>query len=157
MTEIGTWLRQAREAAGITLDQVAAQTKVRGGLLADLEANRLQRLPQRVFVRGFVRSYAEAVGAPVGEALEVLEHHYGISEGRIDEVFTQAQPVLERQAGSGRPRLALALVLLVALLTFAVAWAVQHSGSPRKAASAAVKTDVDSGTAGTLADPNGRR
>jgi len=155
MTEIGTWLKQARESRGLTLEQVSQVTKVRSGLLMDLEANRLHKLPERVFVRGFVQAYADAVSAPAGEALGLLEQHYGVAEGRTEEVFAAAHPVSE-PSGRGRSKLAATLVILAALLTFSVAWVVQNSGSPRKAASAARTTDVDSGTAGSLADPRSR-
>lgn len=156
MTEIGTWLKQSRESRGMTLEQVSVVTKVRTGLLMDLEANRLYKLPERVFVRGFVQSYAEAVQAPAGEALGLLEQHYGVTDGRADEVYAHAHPVAEPGPGR-RSKVVLALVVVVALLTFSVAWAVQNSGSPRKAASTArTSTDVDSGTAGSLADPRSR-
>jgi len=155
MTEIGTWLKQARESRGLTLEQVSKATKVRSGLLMDLEANRLHKLPERVFVRGFVQAYANTVEVPAGEALGLLEQHFGVAEGRVEEVFATAHPVAEPSAG-GRSKLAAGLVILVALLTFSVAWAVQNSGSPQKAASAAKTTDVDSGTANSLADPRSR-
>ena len=155
MTEIGTWLKQARESRGMSVEQVAQVTKVRSGLLMDLEANRLHKLPERVFVRGFVQAYADAVAAPSGEALGILEQHYGVSEGRTEEVFGNSHPLVERPAG-GRTKVAVVLLVLAAMLTFSVAWAVQNSGSPRKAASAAKSTDVNSGTAGSLADPRSR-
>jgi cytoskeleton protein RodZ len=155
MTEIGTWLKQARESRGLSLEQVSTVTKVRSGLLMDLEANRLHKLPERVFVRGFVQAYADAVQAPAGEALGLLEQHYGVAEGRTEEVFATSHPVAE-PTRSGRSKAAVVLVVLAALVTFSVAWAVQNSGSPRKAASAAKTTDVDSGTAGSLADPRSR-
>jgi cytoskeleton protein RodZ len=155
MTEIGTWLKQARESRGLSLEQVSTVTKVRSGLLMDLEANRLHKLPERVFVRGFVQAYAEAVQAPTGEALGLLEKHYGVSEGRTEEIFATAHPMVEGP-GKGRSKVAAVLVILAALLTFSVAWAVQNSGTVRKSASAAKTTDVDSGTAGSLADPHSR-
>ncbi len=155
MTEIGTWLKQARESRGLSLEQVSTVTKVRSGLLMDLESNRLHKLPERVFVRGFVQAYAEAVQAPAGEALGLLEQHYGVAEGRTEEVFATAHPVAE-PTRRGRSKVAVVLVVLAAVLTFSVAWAVQNSGSVRKAASATKTTDVDSGTAGSLADPRSR-
>lgn len=155
MTEIGTWLKQAREGRGLSLEQVSTVTKVRSGLLMDLEANRLHKLPERVFVRGFVQAYAEAVQAPTGEALSLLEQHYGVAEGRPEEVFVTAPSVVDRP-GISRGKIGVALVILAAMLTFSVAWAVQNSGSVRKPASASKTTDVDSGTAGSLADPHSR-
>jgi cytoskeletal protein RodZ len=61
--DLGSYLRNAREARQLTLEAVAAQTKIRAQLWRDLEANDLKRWPkQEVYRRGFLRSYANAVG-----------------------------------------------------------------------------------------------
>lgn len=58
----GAWLREARERAGISLDDIAASTKLGRGLLTALERNDLSRWPAGIFRRAFVRSYAGLVG-----------------------------------------------------------------------------------------------
>jgi transcriptional regulator with XRE-family HTH domain len=60
--DFGAWLRDARERAGLTLDDIAASTKVGRGLLTALERNDLSRWPAGIFRRAFVRSYAGLVG-----------------------------------------------------------------------------------------------
>jgi transcriptional regulator with XRE-family HTH domain len=58
----GVDLRQARERRGLTLHQVADQTKVSAALFAAMERNDFSRWPAGIFRRAFIRSYAEAVG-----------------------------------------------------------------------------------------------
>lgn len=68
----GAQLRQAREAAGLTLQQVAAETRIAERHLAMIEAEEFARLPARTYAVGFSRSFAKAVGLdPNTIALEV--------------------------------------------------------------------------------------
>ena len=69
----GAWLRRARETRSLTLAEVAAATKVPRSSLELLEAADLAHLPAEVFVRGFIRSYARAVGAVEAEPLALYD------------------------------------------------------------------------------------
>lgn len=60
--EFGASLRHERERRGISLDEIAEQTKVSASLLSGLERGDLSRWPAGIFRRAFVRSYATAVG-----------------------------------------------------------------------------------------------
>ena len=63
MTQFGTQLKEAREGRGLTLQQVAASTKISVSVLEALEQGDFPRLPGGIFSRAFVRSYALEVGA----------------------------------------------------------------------------------------------
>ena len=58
----GPVLRAARERAGVTLEDMAAETKLGTELWADLEDNNLSRWPRRIYARSYIRDYAERVG-----------------------------------------------------------------------------------------------
>ena len=58
----GGKLRDARERRGISLRQIADTTKISIAVLEGLERNDISHLPGGIFGRGFVRSYASAVG-----------------------------------------------------------------------------------------------
>lgn len=62
METVGPKLRDARVARGLSLEDVAAITKVPKSTLALLEKDQYATLPAAVFVRGFIRSYAKVVG-----------------------------------------------------------------------------------------------
>jgi len=54
----GMLLRDAREAAGISLDSVAQQLKLHLRQVKALEDDDFAQLPGRTFIRGFIRNYA---------------------------------------------------------------------------------------------------
>jgi cytoskeletal protein RodZ len=59
---IGAQLQTAREARGLTLEQVAAETRIPQRHLQTIEAGELSALPARTYAIGFARTYARAVG-----------------------------------------------------------------------------------------------
>jgi len=59
---LGAWLRSERERAGLSLETIAAHTKVARPLLVALERNDVSRWPAGIFRRAFVRGYADLVG-----------------------------------------------------------------------------------------------
>jgi cytoskeleton protein RodZ len=67
--DIGAYLREARERAGITLRDVATATKISVPALDALERNDIARLPGGIFVRAFVRAYAKQVGLDPEDAV----------------------------------------------------------------------------------------
>ena len=61
-TNFGARLRQAREARGISLREIATSTKISVSVLERLERNDVSKLPGGIFSRAFVRSYAQEIG-----------------------------------------------------------------------------------------------
>lgn len=62
MTDFGGTLRRAREARGLSLQEIAATTKISASVLEALERNDVSKLPGGIFSRSFVRSYASEIG-----------------------------------------------------------------------------------------------
>lgn len=62
LAEIGAYLRQAREDRLLTLDQVAAKTLIQARLLNAIEHGKLHQLPEPIYIRGFIKRYADALG-----------------------------------------------------------------------------------------------
>jgi transcriptional regulator with XRE-family HTH domain len=73
----GRRLREQREHLGITLDAIAASTKIKSSLLAGLERGDVSRWPVGIFQRAFVREYARAIGLPpepvVAEFVQIFD------------------------------------------------------------------------------------
>jgi transcriptional regulator with XRE-family HTH domain len=65
----GPVLRAARERKGVSLKQLAAETKLSSELWEALEDNNLARWPKRIFARSYVRDYAERVGLDSDEVV----------------------------------------------------------------------------------------
>lgn len=62
MSPLGSELRSAREAKGISLEEIAAATRIGLRYLKDLEEDNLADFPSSFFTRSVLRSYARAVG-----------------------------------------------------------------------------------------------
>jgi transcriptional regulator with XRE-family HTH domain len=60
--DFGSRLRQERERRKISLDSIAASTKVNVALYEGLERDDVSRWPSGIFGRSFVRAYATAIG-----------------------------------------------------------------------------------------------
>ncbi|MDZ4202705.1 MAG: DUF4115 domain-containing protein [Gallionella sp.] len=68
----GRTLREARERLGLTIADVALQTKLASRQIEALEQDDFHRLPELPFVRGFVRSYAKILGLEAQPLLDSL-------------------------------------------------------------------------------------
>jgi cytoskeleton protein RodZ len=68
----GARLRAAREAAGLSLEQVAQQLKLAPRQVRALEEEDFAQLPGRTFARGFVRNYARLLNLDGEELLATL-------------------------------------------------------------------------------------
>jgi transcriptional regulator with XRE-family HTH domain len=75
-TTLGSWLRRERERRGITLAQIAEDTKVAVPLLQGLEADDLSRWPGGIFRRAFARSYATAIGLDAEMVVQRIEEEH---------------------------------------------------------------------------------
>jgi transcriptional regulator with XRE-family HTH domain len=73
---LGIWLRRERERRGVTLRQIADQTKVAVPLLEGLEADNLSRWPAGIYRKAFVRSYAAAIGLDADEVVKRFEREH---------------------------------------------------------------------------------
>ncbi|MEH2297696.1 MAG: helix-turn-helix domain-containing protein [Nostoc sp.] len=62
LKEITTYLRQVRQEKSIRIEEIAAQTLIRAGILQALEEERFEELPEPIFVQGFIRRYGDALG-----------------------------------------------------------------------------------------------
>lgn len=76
--DVGARLKAAREAAGKSLADISATTRVPSRLLDALERNAVDELPRGPYAIGFARTYAKAVGldeAAVSEGVRALQQH----------------------------------------------------------------------------------
>ncbi len=69
MESIGDYLKRERELRNITLEEVANATKINIGTLRAIEEGRKELLPAEVFIRGFIRCYAEYIGLDPNDVL----------------------------------------------------------------------------------------
>lgn len=74
---IGEMLISARRKAGLTLEALSQETKIPKHTLQYLETDNFEALPAKVYVKGFLRTYAEALGLDVQHVLGKYELQTG--------------------------------------------------------------------------------
>ena len=74
----GRFLSQQRELRGLSRDAVAQATRISPTLIAALEDGLPQRLPERIFVLNYIKSYAQVVGLSFDEAVTRYEEIDGV-------------------------------------------------------------------------------
>jgi cytoskeletal protein RodZ len=62
LTELGERLRQFRQNQGLSLEYVAGTTMIPVRLLRAIEEADLSQLPEPIYIQGFIRRYADAIG-----------------------------------------------------------------------------------------------
>lgn len=77
---VGQRLRRAREAKGLTLEDVATQTRIPIRHLRSIEDSKWDDLPAITYTVGFGRSYANAVGLDGSEVGRELRDQLGYSQ-----------------------------------------------------------------------------
>src|SRR3982750_4697076 len=72
----GARVRQHREQCGVSIAEIAAQTKIKASMLEGLERDDISQWPTGIFRRAYVRAYAAAIGFDVDAAVrEFLTLH----------------------------------------------------------------------------------
>lgn len=137
--DIGVALKTAREFRGLSLQDVADQTRIRRAYLAAIEEMRLDELPSRPFTIGYVRAYANALGLDAEAAVE----RFKADEPAPDEPLRA--PVGVRRDGD--PRLMSLIFLGLLIIGAIVAWnvaqrAINEQAPPPSTAPANVAAPV---------------
>ena len=112
----GQRLKEAREAAGLSIEDVAATTRIPTRHLASLEVSDWDQLPAATYSIGFAKNYATAVGLDKAEIAEQLRAEMGGARPVAPhmEVYETADPA--RTMPKGLVFGALGLVVMAALL-----------------------------------------
>lgn len=62
LKELGSRLRQVREEQSMSLEEVGDKTRIQVRLLKAIEEGRREILPEPVYIQGFIKRYADALG-----------------------------------------------------------------------------------------------
>jgi hypothetical protein len=115
MAEIGQTLRDARLAAGVTLEEAERRIRIRVRYLRCLEEEDWGALPGDVYLRGFLRTYADFLGLE-GTA---LVDEYDRQAGPVEPEHPMEVPV-ESPRGVGPRRMPARLGAIIAIAAAAL-------------------------------------
>lgn len=137
MPDIGASLREARMRLGVDITEVEERTRIRAKYLRALENEEWHLLPGQIYVKSFLRTYAQAVGLDA----KVLVEEYKLRHERLSDVETQPiAPPGSRQSRPPSPRVPRGIVIGLILLVLFGALYVLGRGATGKG---------DKGTAST--------
>ena len=103
----GRYLKRVRVEKGISLQRVARETRIGLNTLLLIENEDIDKLPAEVFVKGFLRAYAKAIGADGDEAV----HRY-LSDYQAHQAAVKREDDLFKSGARFWPRFLLAFSLL---------------------------------------------
>jgi len=123
---VGLFLKRARESRRMSLAEVARVTRIPVPTLESLESDHFDDLPGEVFVRGFLKSYAQAVRI-VPE--DVLARYTSSRRVAYVTPLPVSTPFEGGHEGRGkRFGVAIAFVLLLILFTLAISIVLKPRG-----------------------------
>ena len=121
---VGQRLKEAREAKGLSVEDIAAQTRIPTRHLTSLEESEWDKLPAATYSIGFAKSYAALIGLDRAEIGDQLRAEMGGSRPvyATPEVYEAADPA--RTMPKGLVMGALGILVLVVL---ALSWLSNRS------------------------------
>ena len=124
MTDFGATFKKARESKGISLDQIAAETRISTRFLSAIENEEFHLLPGGIFNRGFVRAFAEKLGLDSDQAVADYEQIAQVQKS--NELFAATETHAD---GAPRAlyRISMGLLALVIVIFYVV---TRESGPP---------------------------
>jgi cytoskeletal protein RodZ len=123
MPTVGQYLRELRETKRMSVEEVSRATRVPMSSVERIEADRFDELPGDVFVRGFLKSYARALGATPEEVLARYTASRRVAWVTPLPIAAPAKPARGRRLG-----VAVAFVLLLILFTLALSIVLKPRG-----------------------------
>jgi len=86
---VGQTVARARAAAGMTVAQVAAQTRIRASVISDIEADDFRACGGDVYAKGHLKSIATSVGIDPAE----LAAQFDVQRGAVAAVAEPVAPI----------------------------------------------------------------
>ena len=126
-TGVGSRLKAARESAGQSLPQMAAQTKIPVRMLELLEAGNFAALPARTYATGFTRTYARALGLDEQAMVASVRAELGMQERKETKVIAAFEPGDPARVPSAQFAWVAALAALVILAAGLFLWRTYYA------------------------------
>ena len=112
MDSFGEYLKRERELRGVTLEEIAKASNISKTYLNSLENDDFENLPAEVFIKGFIRCYAENTGMDGSEA--VLAYNSFIANKRISQPASEISTETETESNVKVPFFMTIVILVVA-------------------------------------------
>jgi len=117
--DFGSYLKAERELRGVTLEELHTKTRIPMYYLQALEKNLFDELPEEVFIRGYIRSFAKVIGANEDE---MLSAYIDITK-TAPSIDTNNQNISNQNESTFNPKFIFILTFTV-LFLFGAVWSM---------------------------------
>lgn len=140
MADIGDKLRSAREAKGLSIEDIEKATKIQIRYLTAIEDDDFDKLPGDFYVRAFIRQYAQVVGLDGKKLLSEYQEDVPESkpdeyvEDSIDNKSEEVKKTTDNKKNLWKnylPKIAIGLGIIIVVLIGYVLYARLSSGGQR--------------------------
>jgi cytoskeletal protein RodZ len=118
MESVGERIRSAREAKGLSVEELSKRTRVGRAFLEAMEEDRYEVFPARTYVVGFLRSCARALDLDEAELLRLYRADRGEEAEEEDHLWGDEPEEPEAR----RPNRALPYLVVLAVLLATAAY-----------------------------------
>jgi cytoskeleton protein RodZ len=140
----GQMLREGREAAGWSIDDLSAETMIQPHILDGLEADNYAQLGQPVFVRGYYRKCARMLGLSEEAISQAYSQASGVSPDARPQVTADVTMKTSNALQTELLRYAPTAALVVLVVAIIFIWQ-QFAGGPDENASPSSGNDAAAG------------
>ena len=116
---LGQWLTQARQAKGLTVQEVALRTNRSVVQISELEADNLSSFGAQVLLHGMVRQYTKVVGADETQALRLIPEQFN-TLNPLEGLGIKDSTISKKTARMGKPWISQIWIVLLTILVLAL-------------------------------------
>jgi transcriptional regulator with XRE-family HTH domain len=86
---LGEVLASARASSGISIDDLAAITSIRAGLIAEMERNNFSHCGGDIYAKGHLRNIAPKIGLDANQLVEMYNQEHSAESRSINELLSE--------------------------------------------------------------------
>jgi cytoskeletal protein RodZ len=86
---LGDVLKSARIAAGLSVEDLAAITSIRTGLIAEIEKNNFSQCGGDIYARGHLRNLAPKLGLDANQLVDLYNAEHSVESRSINELLAE--------------------------------------------------------------------
>ncbi|MPL60602.1 Cytoskeleton protein RodZ [bioreactor metagenome] len=129
MPTVGEILRSEREKQGLSIKDIEKATSIRTLYLSSIEADNYSVIPGEVYLKGFIRNYANCLGLDAKELLELYRQTSNLTDLEPEKTSddcerTAVTPVSDRVGGSSKTNKLIVVGLVSVFLIGILSWAI---------------------------------
>lgn len=80
MKETSELLKNTRVSKNLSIEEISAQTKIQLNILKNIEDGNWDALPNKIYIKGFLRQYAKSLGLNEADVISVFDREQGAAE-----------------------------------------------------------------------------